>query len=190
MFFSFTHSKNKNAFTLIEVLVVITIIGILMSILVLNFEESRKRARDNVRKSDLKSLQLALEVYKAQNGRYPAAGCGAGNGIWAGPGPFSAGGQITCEDYIVGLIPDYIAELPKDKNEYDLDKGYQYVTTTDGSVYKVMDHNAVEVNFVTSYADEFARCPANNCTGNPGCPAGGVPQSSVYAVYSKGTECW
>lgn len=180
--------KNKRAFTLIEVLVVISIIGILMSILVLNFEESRKRARDNVRKSDLKSVQLALEVYKAQNGKYPDPGCGVAPygsaGGWAGPGPNSAGWGTSCSTYIVGLAPDYIPALPNDPNQENVDNtGYLYTTNIDRSSYKFLAHYSVETSFVTSFADEFARCPS-------ACGSCSQLQNNVYGVYSVGAECW
>lgn len=54
----------KKAFSLIEILVVIAIIAILTTLLVPNYIESRQRAKDVQRKSDLKQMQTALELYK------------------------------------------------------------------------------------------------------------------------------
>lgn len=180
-------TKKQYGFTLVEVLIATAIIGILASVMTLNFLEAREVARDKIRMSSLKDLQVAINLYKAQNGRYPEAGCGAGNGVWAGPGP-QEGTNVNCDEYIVGLVPNYISELPRDPNqENDLGKGFMYVTNTSGSVYKVMVHASVEKLFVSSYADEFARCPASNGSGHCG-PAG--PQNYVYAVYSKGVEWW
>lgn len=179
--------RSGGGFTLVEVLITITIIGILVSIMTLNFLEARKVARDKIRMSALKELQVAINLYKAQNGRYPEVGCSAGSGVWAGPGP-QEGANVTCDQYIVGLVPNYIAELPRDPNqESDLGEGFMYVTDATGSVYKAMVHGSVEKQFVTSYADEFARCPASNGSGH--CGPGG-PQNYVYAIYSKGTEWW
>jgi len=59
-------------FTLIELLVVISIIGILISLSLFGIQNSRKSARDAKRKSDLESIRSALEMYKADNGRYPS----------------------------------------------------------------------------------------------------------------------
>lgn len=56
--------RKANAFTLIEILVVIAIIGALTGILLPNFMAARERSRDAQRKSDLKQLQKALELYK------------------------------------------------------------------------------------------------------------------------------
>jgi len=54
----------KKSFTLIELLVVIAIIGSLSAILLPNFMNARERARDSQRKSDLRQIQKALEMYK------------------------------------------------------------------------------------------------------------------------------
>jgi len=65
-------NKTKG-FTLIELLVVIGIIGILSSFLLANFVGVRQRSRDGVRKSDLRQIQSALELYRADSGNYPTS---------------------------------------------------------------------------------------------------------------------
>lgn len=65
--------KILKGFTLLEVLVVISIIGILTSLALLSFEPSQKRARDTQRKSDLKQFQTSLEGFaNNNNGLYPS----------------------------------------------------------------------------------------------------------------------
>ena len=62
----FTKRENKTGsrgFTLIELLVVIAIIGILSSIVLASLNSARQKGRDARRVSDLKQLQLALELY-------------------------------------------------------------------------------------------------------------------------------
>lgn len=54
----------RKSFTLIELLVVIAIIGSLSALFLPNFMAARERARDSQRKSDLKQIQNALEMYK------------------------------------------------------------------------------------------------------------------------------
>lgn len=61
----------KKGFTLIELLVVIAIIGILTTFLVANFVGVKGRARDGQRKSDLRNIQAALEIYRSDKGSYP-----------------------------------------------------------------------------------------------------------------------
>lgn len=71
--------KNKKGFTLIELLVVIAIIGVLASIVLASLNNARRKSRDARRITDVKQLQLALELYfdGAGGSTYPdpAAGC-------------------------------------------------------------------------------------------------------------------
>jgi prepilin-type N-terminal cleavage/methylation domain-containing protein len=63
--------KNKG-FTLIELLVTMGIIAVLSGMAIFNFNQSRMRARDVQRKSDLSQMQKALELYRNDNnGIYP-----------------------------------------------------------------------------------------------------------------------
>src|SRR3989338_8407272 len=66
----------KKGFTLIEILIVVSIIAILITFLVPNFVGIRTRARDTRRKSDLSQIQKALELYKSDQNppAYPATG--------------------------------------------------------------------------------------------------------------------
>lgn len=75
---NFTHNKG---FTLIELLTVISIIGVLTGLLTVSFLGVRVRGRDAQRKSDIKQIQSALELYRADNDTYPTTSpitsCGA-----------------------------------------------------------------------------------------------------------------
>ncbi|HEY4488748.1 MAG TPA: hypothetical protein VJB97_04485 [Candidatus Paceibacterota bacterium] len=58
---------------MIELLVVIAIIGILSSVVLASLNSARAKGRDSKRISDMKQLQLALELYYDTNSGYPAA---------------------------------------------------------------------------------------------------------------------
>lgn len=62
--------KTKG-FTLIELMVVITIMGLLSSTVLTSVNNVRSTSRDKVRVQDLKQLQTALELYRTINGVYP-----------------------------------------------------------------------------------------------------------------------
>ncbi len=98
----------RRGFTLIELLIVIAIIGVLATLLMVNFVGVRQRARDAQRKSDLRQIQSALEIYRADSSSYPLslAGCGL---------PFSANGttymqKVPCDplssgNYVYTYVP-------------------------------------------------------------------------------------
>ncbi len=65
--------NTSSGFTLIELLVVIAIIGILSSVVLASLNSARTKARDTRRVSDLKQLQVALELYYDANSKYPTA---------------------------------------------------------------------------------------------------------------------
>lgn len=64
---------TKKAFTLIEMLIVIVIIGILAAALVPRLVSVQGRARDTKRKADLSQIGSALAIYKTDNATFPAA---------------------------------------------------------------------------------------------------------------------
>jgi prepilin-type N-terminal cleavage/methylation domain-containing protein len=65
--------NTKKGFTLIELLVVIAIIGVLSSVVLASLNTARQKSRDAKRISDLKQLQLALELYFDAHRAYPTA---------------------------------------------------------------------------------------------------------------------
>src|SRR3989338_3249960 len=59
--------KKNKGFTLIELLVVIAIIAVLASIVLVSLNTARIKGRDARRVADIKSLQVALEMYYDSN---------------------------------------------------------------------------------------------------------------------------
>lgn len=60
----------KKGFTLVELLVAISIIAVLSTIGLASFSGTQSKARDSVRKSDLRTLATTLEIYYQQKGTY------------------------------------------------------------------------------------------------------------------------
>jgi general secretion pathway protein G len=63
--------KFNKGFSLIELLVVISIIGILLAVLVTNFMGARERAKDSQKVQDMVGLKNALRMYYNDNQAYP-----------------------------------------------------------------------------------------------------------------------
>lgn len=69
--------RQRRGFTLIELLIVISIIGVLSALLLSNMQDARARARDAKRKSDLKQVQKAIEMYRQDENAVPDDGWSA-----------------------------------------------------------------------------------------------------------------
>ncbi|MDR3571018.1 MAG: prepilin-type N-terminal cleavage/methylation domain-containing protein [Candidatus Pacebacteria bacterium] len=95
-------NKLISGFTLIELLVVIAIIGLLASIILASLNTARQKGRDARRVSDIKSIQLALELYFDQNSYYPQQSAALSTSPSSDVLP------------IAQLVPVYIASAPSD----------------------------------------------------------------------------
>ena len=63
--------SHRSGFTLIEILIVVSIIGMLASIVLVGLGSFRSRGRDARRAADLREVQNALELYNEKQGSYP-----------------------------------------------------------------------------------------------------------------------
>lgn len=76
--------KNKNGFTLVELLIVIVVIAILAAISIVAYSNIQQRARNSIRAQDITSIQKALELYRAEHGQYPPSEAPGANALPAG----------------------------------------------------------------------------------------------------------
>lgn len=107
-------------FTLIELLVVIAIIGLLSSVVLASLNGARKKGRDARRVSDLKQLQVALELYYSDNGAYPVL----------------TTVNTTMAGFVTALTPlvtgGDVPNIPTDPNTTGI---YYYKSTAGGTFY-------------------------------------------------------
>jgi len=66
--------KKNSGFTLIEILVVATIIVLMTSTAMVTYTVFLKQSRDAKRKADLGQISAALEMYRSNNDTYPTTG--------------------------------------------------------------------------------------------------------------------
>jgi general secretion pathway protein G len=71
---NFNHSVpvGRKAFTLIEILIVVVILGIIAAIVVPQFSNASQVSRENTLKDELRYLRTQIVVYQAQHGDQPA----------------------------------------------------------------------------------------------------------------------
>ena len=126
-------------FTLVELLVVISILGILATLVAGNYRSAKFRGSDAMRKSDLKQMAIALEAFMNDYGVYPAVSSGkitgcpypAGVCTW-GSGEFTDGKTVyfkeipadpsTRQNYVYRLVSNQKFQLfAKLENTQDKD---------------------------------------------------------------------
>lgn len=66
--------RYKNAFTVVELVVVIAVIGILATITAVGYTKLQRDTRDTERESDIAIIESGLETFYEKNGRYPYSG--------------------------------------------------------------------------------------------------------------------
>ena len=121
--------KLKKAFTLLELLIVIVIIGLLVSLVSINVLPTLNQAYLEKAKADISRLEQALVMFKINEGTYPSQSQGL-DSLKSNPGdlkkPF--------------LYPTggYINKLPKDPWGND----YVYVFPTNNGSYQIISLGA------------------------------------------------
>ncbi|HEY1085163.1 MAG TPA: prepilin-type N-terminal cleavage/methylation domain-containing protein [Candidatus Saccharimonadales bacterium] len=117
--------KSRAGFTVVELLVVIVVIAILAAVSIVAYSGIQQRARDSERKSDFSLVQKALELYKSNEGGYPAC---SGGTYQAGAAAQTCG--LPDADITAALVPKYISSFPADPinsglNTYLYANGYK-----------------------------------------------------------------
>lgn len=155
----FKHQK-KSAFTLIELVVAVSIIGILTTISVIALYNARVKGRDLQRLSDAKQIQNALSMYFNASGRYPSA-------VDFNSGSITYNSPLSGSSTFLGVIPE--APTPPDGDCTDVDNSYNYVALSNNSLYSL----------------EF--CTANSLNGLPAGKLMALP--SGIAPYVCQVDC-
>lgn len=137
--------KEKYAFTLIELLIVITIIGILMAIGASTFIGSRRAARDSRRLGDIKNVVTALEQYYNTCRLYPRGNpadifhnSSLEPATWVSEEAGGGGGNCSGNTslYVFAGTNQYMDKLPIDPQNTGC-AIYEYKRTNDGAGFEI-----------------------------------------------------
>jgi general secretion pathway protein G len=63
--------RRENGFTIVELLIVIVVIGILSALVLNSFKSFKEKAYFSRAKSEFKTMEKALEMYRIDEGQYP-----------------------------------------------------------------------------------------------------------------------
>lgn len=102
--------KYRFGFTLVELLVTISVIGILATVVIISFGSATAKSRDSKRMSDLDTIASALEMYKYDKHKYPPVAHTANDN------------NNACWDYLYvnqvsalsGELAEYLPVVPSD----------------------------------------------------------------------------
>lgn len=110
----------QKGFTLVELLVAISIIGILSSLLFSSYTRIQQQSRNTERKNDIRQYQIALENFSINNGSIYPSHIQA-NGVSAS--------SVLCNN-----ILQYLSGCPGPEDpRYSTDNTYQYLYQSDGT---------------------------------------------------------
>ncbi len=163
-------TKNHKAFTLIELLIVIGIIGLLAVLAATSLAGARTRARDTRRIADLNSILKGLQLGHGQNGVYPTAtpstlGSGAASVLCALGSTVKWAADATAANCDSNRV--YMGAVPADPGTGT----YVYKTTDPANTFTVCAtlEGSVNVSGAT-YSGSVYVDPTGTVRTTAGCP--------------------
>lgn len=117
----FRRLRNSNAFTLMELLIVLAIIALLAGIVAPNFFRKEEQAKARTTKAQIELLVQALDQFRLDTGRYPSTSEGlqslrSNPGIEGWDGPYLRKETIPDD----GWKRPYIYRSPGQHGDFDI----------------------------------------------------------------------
>lgn len=176
----FLIKHSNKAFTLIELLIVISIIGLLSSVILASLKSARAKARDAKRAQDMRQIQMALTLYYDDNNKFPDTTCPCGNGGWETS-------DADINQFLESLAPKYISKVSVDPIN-KRDAGFSFFGPRAGSYFYSYYRypagyidcpdikNAFSVlGFYQAESQSFENISRATCGDlSGGCPGGGI----------------
>ena len=97
-----TIAAKKRAFSLVEMLIVISILGIMAAIIIPAMKDHSQRAKEAAAKDNLRVLRTAIEAYAARNNGVPPG--------YTNNNPATIPGGLNVE---IQLVPEYMHAIPQ-----------------------------------------------------------------------------
>ncbi|MEA2081159.1 MAG: type II secretion system protein, partial [Elusimicrobiota bacterium] len=136
--------RSNKAFTLVELMIVISIVGMLSTIAIPKFSDMVRKAEEAVTKNNLGILRSVTSIYYADH-----------TGVWPYENTdLSADGSLdnTCSllsviDGGIAIAPKYVSEIPVVKTgirDYAHEKDNAVTVAEDGGTYSYDDKTVLE----------------------------------------------
>lgn len=195
------HKSTNKGFTLIEVILVITLIGILVGIVLISINPNTQlgQARNLIRKSHITDIYDALEVYNSKNSENNINSITTSYQEICDTGTRTINDSLPSSDYCAGkldlriLVPNYIASIPKDNQVTGTgNTGYEVAKTSTNQIsMRVKNPELGEIIAINPLNTTVSTTPSSTPTApifpsttTKSCPAGyiAVPGNSIYAT--------
>jgi prepilin-type N-terminal cleavage/methylation domain-containing protein len=138
-------NKHRRGFTLVELLTVMTIIGLLAGISTVNLASSRISARNARRLADMDSIRTALELYYDDYGGYPSDQTADPGGLVLGKGNATMLSSVGFSSVISGT--PYLESVPSNPSGGGADYLY-YSLNSDGTHCDLSNCQSFKIEFV------------------------------------------
>lgn len=179
----------RSGFTLIELMVAISIIAILAAVGLVSYSSAQKVSRNSKRIQDLKAIQTALETYRTANGSYPVVTPDVA-GTWYSQ--CSGWVQVASPNQVIpNMVPTYMSTIPADPalNTAANTNCYLYKGGSGGQEYKFMTWSNTEILLQDMQQQPILWDPVHpDHPQHSSCP---YPDANRgFAVYTLGARCW
>ena len=141
---------QKHAFTMIELLVVISIIGIVVALSFFGIQNTRASSRDAKRKSDLETIRSVLELYKADCKEYPETVTSESS--------ITGDAELSCAGNV------YMDKVPADPIP---DRDYQYISLDPFDTYSLCSSLETVDSGDAGSCDDCGSADCNYLVKNP-----------------------